>query len=239
VANITDLTRRYRLQINLGTLTVPLWSTVIGIVEFKPSVEPEIQDDTDYESDGWKGNTKTLQGWQIEAKISHKYDPVTKLYHPTHVALEAASEAFGDASYVDLRYFDRFGKGSGRRGRALVTWEPEGGEASELDQVSITLTGDGPLETIDNPLTVSPLPIVASLSPASGPAAGGDLVVINGAYFDGATAVTFDGAAATDFQVISASAIAAVTPAGTAGPCDVAVTTPNGVGTGTGVYTYT
>jgi len=239
VANITDLTRRYRLQINLGTEAAPNWTTVIGIVEFKPSVEPEIQDDTDYESDGWKGNTKTLQGWQVEVKISHKYDPATKLYHVTHDALEAASEAFGDDSYVQIRYFDRFGKGYGKQGRALVTWEPEGGEASELDQVSITLTGDGPLETIDNPLNENPLPIIASLTPASGPAAGGELVTIAGAYFTGATAVTFDGTAATDFQVISASAIAAVTPAGTAGPCDVAVTTPAGVGTGSGVYTYT
>lgn len=239
MTNITDLTRRYRLQVNLGTEAAPNWTTVIGIVEFKPSVEPEIQDDTDYESDGWKGNTKTLQGWSIEMKISHKYDPVTKLYHPTHDALENASEQFGDGSYVHIRYFDRFGKGMGREGRALVTWEPEGGEASELDRVSIKLTGDGPLEIIENPLTEAPLPIVANVTPASGPAAGGELVTINGAYFTGATSVTFDGTAAAAFQVISPTAISAITPAGTAGPCDVAVTTSNGVGTGTAAYTYT
>ena len=238
MAYISDLAREYRVQLNLGTVSVPDWQTVLGMVSFQPSVEPNIEDDSDYESGGWNGNTKTAQGWSAELVISRKYAPDTGLYHPTHTALEAAAEAFGAASRVHVRYFRRSGRGSGREGYALVTWAPEGGEHTALDRVTVTLTGDGELKTIPNPVNASPAPIVASVSPSSGAQAGGDLVVISGAHFEGATAVTFGGNAATDFQVINATSIAAVTPAGTAGPADVAVTTPNGVGTGTGAYTY-
>lgn len=240
MAYITDLAREYRVQINMGTEAVPDWDsgTVFGLISFKPSVEPNLEDDSDYESEGWNGNTKTAQAWNAELVISHKYNPATGLYHPVHDKLEAASEAFGDASRVHVRYFRRSGRGTGRRGWALVQWEPEAGEHTALDRVTVTLTGDGKLETIPNPANESPAPIVASVSPASGPAAGGDLVVISGAHFGGATAVTFDGVAAADFQVIGPTSIAAVTPAGAAGPTDVAVTTPNGTGTGTAVYTY-
>ncbi|WP_067470018.1 phage tail tube protein [Actinomadura macra] len=226
---ITDLTRRYRLQVNLGTAVAPDFQTVLGMVEFKPAVEPEIKEDTDYETDGWKGQTKTLQGWEVEAKISHKYDPDTLAYHPTHVKLEAASEAFGAASRVQVRYFDRFGKGSGRRGWALVTWTPEGGDAAELDRVTVKLAGDGPLEAITNPLNETPLPVVTGVSPAGGGTAGGTLVVITGSAFTGASAVAFGATAATSYQVVSATKIAAIAPARTAGSVQVKVTTPNGI----------
>ncbi|MBA9003661.1 phage tail tube protein [Thermomonospora cellulosilytica] len=235
---ITDLARRYRWQLNLGTEAVPDWQTVMGTVEFKPTVDPTIQDDSDYESNGWKGNTKTAQAWKIEAKISHKYDPDTLAYHPTHDALEAASEAFGADSRIQVRYFDRSGKGTGRQGWALVTWAPEGGDTEQLDRVTVTLTGDGPLTSIANPVNATPAPIVSAVSPASGPAAGGDLVIITGANFTGATDVEFDDVNVTDFTVVSSTQIAAITPAGSAGPANVDVTTPNGTGTGTAAYTY-
>lgn len=157
---LTDLTRGYRLEINMAEADDPEpdWQTVFGMVEFTPAVEPTIQDDSDYESDGWKGNTKTAQGWQIEAKLSHKYNPTTNEYLPTHVALEDASEAFGADSYVHVRYYRRSGRGSGREGRALVTWAPDGGDHEQLDRVTVTLTGDGPLTKIANPAAEEPSP---------------------------------------------------------------------------------
>jgi|GEM_PF-368800 len=83
-----------------------------------------------------------------------------------------------------------------------------------------------------------PQPTVTTVSPASGPAAGGAVVTISGSNFSDATAVTFQGVAATSFTVDSDASITATTPAGTAGVAPVAVTATGGTGTRANGYTY-
>ena len=75
-----------------------------------------------------------------------------------------------------------------------------------------------------------------SITPASGPTAGGTSA-IGGAAF-GVTGVTFDSIAATGVTVVNDTTITASTPAHTAAAVDVAITTPNGTATGTGAYSY-
>lgn len=70
-----------------------------------------------------------------------------------------------------------------------------------------------------------PVPAVSSLSPGSGPNAGGTSVTITGVNLGGATTVKFGPNAATSFIVNSASSITAVAPPGS-GIVDVTVTTP-------------
>ena len=81
-------------------------------------------------------------------------------------------------------------------------------------------------------------PTVTGISPTSGPIAGSTPVTITGTNFTGATGVTIGGASATAVSVTNSTTIAATTPAGTAGARDVVVTTPDGSGTGTGLFTY-
>jgi len=76
--------------------------------------------------------------------------------------------------------------------------------------------------------TYLPVPAVTSVSPSSGPLAGGTSVTIAGSGFSGVTAVKFGTKAATSFTVVNASEITAAAPSGTAGPVDVTVTTPGG-----------
>lgn len=71
-------------------------------------------------------------------------------------------------------------------------------------------------------------PEIFSLDPVSGSTAGGASVVINGAEFLDATAVTFGGVPATSFSVDSSAMITAVAPAHAAGSVSVTVTTPSG-----------
>jgi hypothetical protein len=73
---------------------------------------------------------------------------------------------------------------------------------------------------------VAPPPTVTSVSPTTGPAAGGTPVTITGTNFAGATAVKFGSATAT-YTVNSATQISATSPAG-AGLVDVTVTTAGG-----------
>jgi hypothetical protein len=70
-------------------------------------------------------------------------------------------------------------------------------------------------------------PIVSSISPTSGPAAGGTPVTITGTHFTGATSVSFGKADAASFTVDKDDQITATSPAG-CGIIDVTVTTPNG-----------
>jgi hypothetical protein len=73
-----------------------------------------------------------------------------------------------------------------------------------------------------------PPPTIKKLSPKKGPAAGGTSVTITGTGFAGVSAVKFGSTNATKVTFNSATSITAVSPAGTRGLVDVAVTTPNG-----------
>lgn len=81
-------------------------------------------------------------------------------------------------------------------------------------------------------------PALTSVTPDSGPAAGGTGVTLNGTNLTGTTSVTFDGLAATNVNVVNATTITAVTPAHAAGAVDVIATTPSGAATLSNGYTY-
>ncbi|HWQ56646.1 MAG TPA: IPTL-CTERM sorting domain-containing protein [Bryobacteraceae bacterium] len=84
-------------------------------------------------------------------------------------------------------------------------------------------------------------PTITSISPSSGPPAGGTAVTITGTGFTGATALTFGGIAATSFAVADATTIIATVPpsaAGTAGPVSVVVVTPYGANAANTLYEY-
>jgi hypothetical protein len=75
---------------------------------------------------------------------------------------------------------------------------------------------------------VSPAPTVTSLSPATGPAAGGTVVTITGTGFTGATSVKFGSNPGTALTVVSDTEITVTSPAGAVGAVPVTVTTPAG-----------
>jgi len=74
-------------------------------------------------------------------------------------------------------------------------------------------------------------PVLAAVTPNTGPAAGGTPVTISGIGFTGATAVTFGGTAATAVVVVDANTITCTAPAKAAGTYDVRVTSPTGTST--------
>jgi hypothetical protein len=80
----------------------------------------------------------------------------------------------------------------------------------------------------DGQVLTAGVPVIESVTGQPEPAGAGQMVVIRGTRFAGATAVTFDGTPAADFSVIDAETIVATLPAGAAGAVDVVVT--NGVG---------
>jgi len=83
-----------------------------------------------------------------------------------------------------------------------------------------------------------PTPTILSISPTSGPSAGGTFCTITGTNFVSGATVTFGGNAATGVVVVSGTEITCVTPVGFPGTVDVVVSESAGTATLHHGYTY-
>ncbi len=113
--------------------------------------------------------------------------------------------------------------------------------AGIVDITVTTPSGTSAVVTADRfTYTAAPTPTVTSVTPASGPTAGGTLVTIFGTNLAGATSVSFGTATGAIAAIYSDTAIVAVAPAHAAGTIDVTVTTYSGTSpTGSGdQFTY-
>jgi outer membrane autotransporter protein len=107
--------------------------------------------------------------------------------------------------------------------------------------VKISATTPAGMGTSTTPLyTYTSLPVVTSITPSSGPIAGGQPVTISGQNFANATSVTIGGLAVGTFTVGGGGTTISTTTPGPHAPgqVNVVVTTPLGSGTGTNIYTY-
>jgi outer membrane protein assembly factor BamB len=102
-----------------------------------------------------------------------------------------------------------------------------------------TGTGTSAISTADQFTygTVSTVPLVTTLSPTSGPAAGGTVVTISGSNFSGATSVTFGGRSAA-FHIVSDTEITTTSPPHAAGSVSVVVHAPAGNSSKNHKFTY-
>lgn len=94
--------------------------------------------------------------------------------------------------------------------------------AGPVDVIVTTSVGSSPAVTADQFTYVDP-PVILSVVPSSGSAAGGDSVTITGSGFTGTTQVLFGLTPATDPQVLDDSTLTVTTPPGSVGPVDVTV----------------
>jgi formylglycine-generating enzyme required for sulfatase activity/subtilisin-like proprotein convertase family protein len=109
--------------------------------------------------------------------------------------------------------------------------------AAGIKPVSVTTAGG--TATLAGGFTyLPPPPTLVGVAPTTGPTAGGTLITLTGTNLTGATSVTVGGAPCTSVQVISATTVTAVTPAGTVGAKTVAVTTPSGTASLANGFTF-
>ena len=136
----------------------------------------------------------------------------------------------------------------------LTVTAPAGPAGSAVDvQVSVPVTPSGSTTPVpaysqinsSDKYSFLGAPPVNSVSPNTGPTAGGQTVTINGSgFFCGGSSscvssVTIGGTAATSVTVTSDTTLTATTPAGSAGSASVIVTTPNGsTPANSNLYTY-
>jgi hypothetical protein len=103
--------------------------------------------------------------------------------------------------------------------------------AGAAGSAAVTVTTPGGTSNPDNPTAYfyyAATPSLTSITPSSGPTAGGTVVTLVGNGLVGVADMRFDGIAALSFSVDSATQITAVVPPHAVGSAAVTVTTPGG-----------
>ncbi|MEI6574258.1 MAG: autotransporter domain-containing protein, partial [Alphaproteobacteria bacterium] len=128
---------------------------------------------------------------------------------------------------------------------AIATVHSTSGLVTGVSAGTITITATKAADTTYAAATASvsltvesDAPTLTSISPSSGPTAGGTSVTLTGTNFTGATGVTIGGRSATSVVVVSSTTITAVTPSGSAGTASVVVTNTSGSNSANSYFTY-
>jgi len=111
-------------------------------------------------------------------------------------------------------------------------------DGSTFEGASALLFHEGQIVPEDEINALYKTATVTSISPATGAAAGGTVVTIDGTNLAGVEGVTFGGTAGTSLQRISNTRIKVTTPAKTAGAYNVVVQDDSGNVTVTNGFTY-
>jgi hypothetical protein len=119
---------------------------------------------------------------------------------------------------------------------SIVVVSPQA-PAAGLVNVTVTTPGGTSAIVVKDHYTYTLPPTVTSVTPTSGPAAGGTPVSIKGTGFLSGATVTI-GSAATSVNVVSATEITATTAASAAGSDEVIVKDANGTSSGGPSFTY-
>lgn len=220
----TSLARRFKFQVSADNTS---WLSVAGISDLSPNENPTLQSADDYDSGGFASFEKTLTGWKIVAKANRKN--TSGVFDPGQELIRTTRYQFGDQARMYVRWYDRNGAPEAYSGRALVDWQQSKTGVADLEEVTMTFTGDGPVTSITNPYNAAAVPVLATATP-SGVAAAGQ-VQITGNGFTGTVATTgvkFGGVNATSWIVVSDSLLVAVMPAGSAGSAPIIITNAAG-----------
>lgn len=219
-----SLARRFKVDVSTdGTNWVPLK----GITDLNTSEKPTTQSTADYDNDGFDSTEKTLTSWSVAVKMNRQN--TNGVFDPGQEILRTTQYKFQELARAYVRWYDRNGAPEAHSGKALVSYVQSKTGVADVEEITATLDGDGILSDISNPVSVTNVPVITSVSPTA--AAVGSLVNIQGAYFTGtitSTGVKFGGVSATTWVVVSDSLIVAEVPAGSAGSAPVIVTNATG-----------
>lgn len=147
------LAKRWLVEVNTGTTAVPEWTIVRGVQDCKPTVDATTQDDSDYDSDGWKSSTKTAQTWGLELKVGRKIDTETDAYDEGVEALRGKGDKVGLSALAHVRWSEVHDgpRVEAYEGRGTVSYSEDGGGMDSLATATIKIDGSGARESITHP----------------------------------------------------------------------------------------
>jgi hypothetical protein len=228
------LARRFKVDVSTDNAT---WVPLKGINDLNPAISNTTVSADDFDTSGFNAIEKTAIGWVLTIKALRK--TISGVFDAGQELVRAAQLQFGDSARVYVRWYDRNGAAEAFSGKAVVGYSASQTGVDALDEVTITLTGDGVLSSIANPYSATAVPVVSQVTPIG--AGVGAAIAIYGSGFTGvtgATHVTVGGVNATSYTVQSDGLITAVMPAGSAGSAPVIVTNTFGASAAFG-YTRT
>lgn len=153
----STLNRKWYLDVDTSATAIPTWIGVFGIQEFTPGFDASLEEDSDFDSGGYKSQTKTAEQWTLEFKVARKVTAASAtVYDPGQEWLRQKAMQMGPANSVHVRWYEMTPGGprvESYEGLAAVSWSPDGGGMDGLDTVSVTLTGQGARLTPTHPDT--------------------------------------------------------------------------------------
>lgn len=147
--------RKWYLDVNTGTAAAPVWTGVFGIQEFKDALEGSLQNDSDFDGEGWLSEVNTANRWKIEAKVGRKVladDPTA--YDPGQEAIREAAAKTGVQNVIHCRWYEMEPGGprvESYEGNAAVTWSPDGGDTEATSTAAFVLSGRGARREVPHP----------------------------------------------------------------------------------------
>lgn len=169
------------------------------------------------------------------------WNTTTDVSDPTEDTVYQALKAKGTTLYLYERQTSKASTEAWANGDEVSGFEVVTDNPQKPSEAGGYIKRRVPLEVQDaflNGTVGGGLPVVTSLSPVSGPAAGGTDVLLRGTGFTGATVVKFGTVNATALIFVDDDAVVATSPAQAAGAKNVTVTTPAGVSVSTATFTY-
>lgn len=152
----STLNRKWYLDVDTSATETPTWVGVFGITDFTPAQDTTMQDDSDYDSEGYKSQTSTAIAWSCTGTLARKSTAaVESAYNPGQEVLRLAAQELGVENRVHVRFYEMNGddgpKVEAYEGYAAVAWNPNGGAMDALSTVAFVLQGQGKRLAIAHP----------------------------------------------------------------------------------------
>lgn len=149
--------RKWYLDVDTSAAphTVPAWVGVFGIIDFTPALDNTLQDDSDYDSEGYKSQSKTASQWSLTGAVRRAVTTADETeYDPGQEVLRLASDENGVANSVPVRWYEMEEDGprvEAYTGKGAVSWSPNGGSMDALSTANFTIMGQGKRTAITHP----------------------------------------------------------------------------------------
>jgi hypothetical protein len=137
----------WKVEVNTGTVAVPVWTQVKGQRNQDIQISPTNQDTSTFDSNGWGSDGSTQKKYKVVLEGLEGY---TSAYvrDPGQVFLKTKGKLVGDLANVQWRAY-RLNPDEGYQGTAEAQWNGTGGSLTEFTRFQCELLGQGELLDYD------------------------------------------------------------------------------------------